>query len=243
MAQYPPPPFDSNIFSEKRATITAMLQFGKHRALPASTPCPRRHKGGALEVCRQRSSVTSSSDARIYRVESKSGLAPDQQCPPFRAREMRRSVGFLTTNLDWLRRPAGTLCPNNESRGLRFAAKRCRFTATFPLLPRCFGLLFVCLHSLKLKFLSGERNFARREPLEIACLYKTGNVLRCTLNRDGPASRWDTQRPLFKVRLAATWFLIKWPVSGSSARLSFWDASTRTFPLYKCQSRTVLCKT
>lgn len=139
-----PLPFDSKIFSEKRATITAMLQFGKHRALPASTPCPRRHKGGALEVCRQRSSVTSSSDARIYRAESKSGLAPDQQCPPFRAREMRRSVGFLTTNLHWLRRPAGTLCPNNESRGLRFRGEKMQIHRDAPAPPTLLGTV-VCL--------------------------------------------------------------------------------------------------
>lgn len=56
-----------------------------------------RHQNSV--VCGQRASVTSSRDAHIYSRESKTGLAPDQQCPPFRAQEMQWSVSFLTTNL------------------------------------------------------------------------------------------------------------------------------------------------
>lgn len=50
-------------------------------------------------VCGQKSSVTSFREAHIYSRDAKSGLAPDQQCPPFRAPEMEQSVSFLAANL------------------------------------------------------------------------------------------------------------------------------------------------
>ncbi len=61
------------------------------------TPCHSRYQSSV--VCGQKSSITSFREARIYSGDAKTGLAPDQQCPPFRAQEMQWSVGFLIANL------------------------------------------------------------------------------------------------------------------------------------------------